>query len=129
MKGLLVLSAVLLALPCMAFAGPVPDTGQADCYDDANYMACQSPGGDYYGQDAQYSCNPRSYADLGNGIVRDTITDLEWQQNSPYDTYRWQEAVDYCNNLELGGHSDWRLPSIRELSNANWWASTTARGQ
>jgi len=116
MKGLLLLSAVLLALPCMTFAGAVPDTGQADCYNDANYIACQSPGGDYYGQDAQYSCNPRSYTDLGTGIVRDNITDLEWQQNSPYDTYRWQEAVDYCNNLELGGHSDWRLPSIKELS-------------
>ena len=28
---------------------------------------------------------------------------------------KWQEAIDYCNNLDYGGHSDWRLPNKEEL--------------
>jgi len=28
----------------------------------------------------------------------------------------WQEAVDYCKNLNYGGKSDWRLPKIKELA-------------
>ena len=27
----------------------------------------------------------------------------------------WQGAIDYCSNLSLGGHSDWRLPKKSEL--------------
>jgi hypothetical protein len=27
----------------------------------------------------------------------------------------WNAAVDFCNNLIYSGHSDWRLPSRKEL--------------
>ena len=27
----------------------------------------------------------------------------------------WQDAVDFCRNLEFAGHLDWRLPSRKEL--------------
>ncbi|MBR6244279.1 DUF1566 domain-containing protein [bacterium] len=27
----------------------------------------------------------------------------------------WQSAINYCQNLNEGGHSDWRLPNIDEL--------------
>jgi Protein of unknown function (DUF1566) len=27
----------------------------------------------------------------------------------------WQDAVDFCRNLEFAGHSDWRLPTRTEL--------------
>ena len=60
--------------------------------------------------------NPQSYTDLGNGIVRDNVTGLEWQQATAPGTYTWQQAIDYCNNLSLGGKDDWRLPTIKELS-------------
>ncbi len=116
MKRLLFASAVVLMLSGFAYAGTLPDTGQTRCYDEDSEISCPAPGQEFYGQDAQYSCNPRSYTDLGNGTVCDNVTGLEWQQKSAPDTYRWQEAFDYCNNLELGNHDDWRLPTIEELS-------------
>ena len=27
----------------------------------------------------------------------------------------WQDAVDFCKELEFAGHADWRLPSRKEL--------------
>ncbi len=116
MKQLFFVSTFVLVLPYAAFAGALPDTGQTRCYDEDSEISCPAPGQDFYGQDAQYSCNPRSYTDLGNGIVRDTVTGLEWQQDTAPDTYRWQEALDYCDTLELDDHDDWRLPTIQELS-------------
>jgi hypothetical protein len=60
-------------------------------------------------------CAPKSYTNLGNGIVRDNVTSLEWQQATAPGTYTWQQALDYCAGLSLGGHSDWRLPDQKEL--------------
>jgi formylglycine-generating enzyme required for sulfatase activity len=39
-----------------------------------------------------------------------------WQQAVPATQYAWADAVAYCPTLTLAGHSDWRLPSIIELS-------------
>jgi len=30
-------------------------------------------------------------------------------------TYTWKDALSYCENLVLGGYSDWRLPNTKEL--------------
>lgn len=63
--------------------------------------------------------NPR-FADLGDGTVKDNLTGLEWVK-LPYSlsgnsgAMNWNAAVDFCNNLVYAGHSDWRLPSRREL--------------
>jgi len=96
---------------------PIPDTGQTKCYDDSGEITCPSTGQPFYGQDAQYSCNPHSYTDLGNGIVRDNVTGLEWQQATNLgEKGFWEEASSYCEGLLLGGYSDWRMPTVKELS-------------
>ena len=48
-------------------------------------------------------------------IVTDSITGLEWQDNTIGEEMEWQEAITYCEDLSLGGYSDWRLPNINEL--------------
>ncbi|MCP4674574.1 MAG: DUF1566 domain-containing protein [Deltaproteobacteria bacterium] len=40
----------------------------------------------------------------------ETFANLCWQYPYPDTDYTWQEAMDYCDNLTLAGHSDWRLP-------------------
>ena len=94
----------------------LPDTGQTKCYNNSAEIPCPQPGQPFYGQDAQYGPNHQSYTDLGNGIVKDNVTGLEWQQATAPGTYTWQEAINYCENLTLGGYDDWRLPTIKELS-------------
>jgi hypothetical protein len=99
MKPLVIFSICIILVCCSAAAaGPVPDTGQS----------------------SDFTCNPHSYTDLGNGVIRDNVTGLLWQQAAAPGIrdgkYDWQEAVDYCDNLTLAGYTDWRLPSIKELS-------------
>ena len=48
-------------------------------------------------------------------IVSDNITNLEWQDDATPPAMNWQDAIDYCESLSLGGDSDWRLPNIKEL--------------
>ncbi len=58
--------------------------------------------------------NPR-FTDNGNGTITDNLTGLMWQR-VPLSTGRaWNEAIDYCNALELAGYTDWRLPNRKEL--------------
>ena len=49
-----------------------------------------------------------------DGTVTDTQSGLMWQQ-ADVDTMTWEEALAYCENLELFGYSDWRLPNRNEL--------------
>lgn len=39
---------------------------------------------------------------------------LQWSNKAPY-AMRWNDAVNYCKNLNENGHNDWRLPEINEL--------------
>ena len=97
MRQILIVSAVLMVLPSMSYAVycPIPDTGQTKCFDNDYEIPCPSPGQDFYGQDANYApCNPHSYTELGNGIVRDNVTTLEWQKEIAPGTYTWQQAID-----------------------------------
>lgn len=53
-----------------------------------------------------------------NGIAKDSATGLMWQDNNDAKTIKkdWEGAKAYCENLTLGGFSDWRLPNIYELT-------------
>ena len=99
-------------------------TGQTKCYNTESYgeITCPAEGEDFYGQDAQYAalgkCTPQSFTVktiLGNNVVFDNNTGLQWQQAFSENTFSWDDAVTHCENLTYGGYSDWRLPNHVEL--------------
>jgi hypothetical protein len=48
------------------------------------------------------------------GIVTDSQTGLEWQDNTIPSVNYETNAINYCNELDLEG-TGWRLPNINEL--------------
>jgi murein DD-endopeptidase MepM/ murein hydrolase activator NlpD len=101
-----------------AYLSRTPDTGQSKCYDNAQTITCPAPDDPFYGQDANYSITPPSYEVKtieGHEVVIDHITGLTWQRNDDGVKRTWSEAMDYCEDLCIAGHSDWRLPTKKEL--------------
>lgn len=92
-------------------------SGQTTLYDhDGAVVSSLNIGDAFYGQDASYlKGKEMSYQDNGNETVTDNNTGLMWQQIPTSDEFTWQEAVDYCNDLEFGGYDDWRMPNLKEL--------------
>jgi len=45
----------------------------------------------------------------------DPATGLMWAKKDNGSNVTWQQATDYCRNLQLAGYSGWRLPAIGEL--------------
>ena len=55
-----------------------------------------------------------NFTDNGDGSVTDNNTGLIWQQGEDGQK-TWEDAIAYCEDLSLAGHTDWRLPNIKEL--------------
>jgi Protein of unknown function (DUF1566) len=53
--------------------------------------------------------------DVQTDVVRDLRTRLTWQRLVPADKLSLAAAGQYCADLNLGGHDDWRLPSMQEF--------------
>jgi hypothetical protein len=60
-----------------------------------------------------------SLKDNGDGTVTDQRTGLIWQKVQADKAMSWEEALQYCENLNLAHHADWRLPNIKELRSVN----------
>ncbi len=63
---------------------------------------------------------------LGQAVVLDAATGLGWQgctaglegndcATGEIKTYSWKDALAYCEGLSWGGHTDWRVPNMKEL--------------
>ncbi|MFI3302888.1 MAG: DUF1566 domain-containing protein [Rikenellaceae bacterium] len=111
-------AALLLVTFCYGqLSYPINATGQTKCYDDkGNEIKAPKAGDKLYGQDANYlSGSPMSFKDNGDGTITDQNTGLMWQQIPTPEGMTWAQAKEYCEKLELGGHSDWRMPTLKEL--------------
>jgi hypothetical protein len=122
-KTIAVLTLSFLCInPSAAFK--LPDTGQTKCYQVVLPFEIPCDG---TGQDGAYTINPPSYSDKGNGTVTDNNTGLMWQKEDDNQIYNWYQASgtydatynpssqSVCGSLNLGDHTDWRLPTNREL--------------
>lgn len=61
----------------------------------------------------QYGKN--SFIDNKNGTLSDKSTNLIWTKTDSKKAMSWQDALEYAQNLEYAGYSDWRLPNAKEL--------------
>lgn len=48
-------------------------------------------------------------------IWEDSETGLIWTVEDSGSDSNWSQAKNYCESLTLGGHTDWRLPTLDEL--------------
>jgi hypothetical protein len=61
------------------------------------------------------------FTDNGDGTITDAATGLMWlkddvtsNSDGPWEV-DFETAIDTCEDLEAGGHDDWRLPNMKEL--------------
>jgi hypothetical protein len=95
----------------------VVDTGQTHCFSDTGQiLKVPAPGEPFHGQDAFYEGAKPAYRDHGDGTVSDLNTGLMWQKTPELDRkLTFAEAKERAVQCRLAGHSDWRLPTIKEL--------------
>ncbi|MFS1424889.1 DUF1566 domain-containing protein [Shewanella sp. 10N.286.48.B5] len=64
-------------------------------------------------QDSGFHTN--DFIDNNDKTVTDKLTNLQWQQEVGPSRRDWENSIQYCENLELAGKKDWRLPQVKEL--------------
>lgn len=92
----------------------IVDTGVKTFYNASSTITEPLEGQSFYGQDANYDGNQPSYTDNGDGTITDNVTGLIWQKDMG-SKMSFDEAKTYVALLRLGGYSDWRIPTIKEL--------------
>ena len=93
---------------------PIVDTNQDFCSNNSALMDCPDEGESFFGQDAQYAGNKPNYTDNGDGTITDNVTGLMWEK-SMGEKMSFAEAFEKAESSTLGGYSDWRVPTIKEL--------------
>jgi len=51
-----------------------------------------------------------------DGTVTDTKTGLMWAAKDNGELINWTNARSYCQSYSGGGHTDWRMPTLAELT-------------
>lgn len=97
----LLLSTISLAQSVTKSMLLLPDTGQTNSYTTT------------FGEDHDYSINPPSFTNNGNGTITDNVTGLMWKQADDGEMI-YENAAPFCDALSYAGYTDWRLPSPME---------------
>jgi len=75
-------------------------------YSDARYYVRCVRGDESYGQN--------SFKIVDSDTVIDEATNIMWER-SDHSSSDYADALDICNDSEVGGYTDWRLPNVKEL--------------
>ena len=54
--------------------------------------------------------------DNKDGTVTDRVTGVMWKQETEGVKRAWEPSIQYCEDLEFAGYSDWKLPHNKELA-------------
>ncbi len=111
---LTIMNATLLYAADQGLNYPIVDTGQVRCYSHRAEIAYPQAGKTYFGQDAQYNGLQPAYRNNGDGTVTDLNTRLMWTQD-PGTKKTYPQAIAEASACRVGGYTDWRLPTIKEL--------------
>ena len=105
-----------------------------------------SKNNEYYVRCVRREQTVQAFTDNGDGTVTDSTTGLMWEQQPDNFSGTWEEALMYCENLDLADQTDWRPPNVKELEsltdesqyapaidttmfpntlNTGYWSSTT----
>jgi len=60
---------------------------------------------------------PREYVNNGDGTITDKVTGLVWEKEGASSLYcrEAQKRIENLNDRKLGGHGNWRIPTLEEL--------------
>ena len=110
--------------PATAGSCAIVGTGQLTFWNSAGKeISASAKGAPFYGQDAQFPGTAPSYKDNGDGTISDLVTGLMWTKTpdvngdgkiNAADKLTLSQALERAGTLRAGGHSDWRLPTIKE---------------
>lgn len=93
---------------------PIVDTKVQDFTSNTAIITTPTIGNAFYGQDATYHGNEPSYTDNGNLTITDNVTGLMWEKDMGT-KITYTDAVSKASSSTLGGYTDWRVPTIKEL--------------
>jgi Protein of unknown function (DUF1566) len=94
---------------------PILATAQDRCFgNDGTNIDCPPPGAPLSGQDAQHPGSLPALRDNGDGTVSELVSGLQWAR-APSRPMPFADVGTYAAESRLGGHDDWRVPTIREL--------------
>jgi hypothetical protein len=104
---------------------PVVGTGQRSFWNSAGEsITAPAKGQAFYGEDTQFPGTEPSYKNNDDGTISDLVTGLTWTQTpdvngdgkiNASDKLKLSQAIERARTLRVGGYSDWRLPTIKEL--------------
>ncbi|SDW24105.1 Protein of unknown function [Lutibacter oricola] len=105
---------VIIDLPTTNKPYTIVDTGIIDSYSNDALISKPSQGNSFFGQDSNYLGNQPSYTNNKDGTITDNVTGLMWEQDMG-SKITFTEAFTKASNSSLGNHTDWRVPTLKEL--------------
>ncbi|WP_394241050.1 Lcl C-terminal domain-containing protein [Vibrio astriarenae] len=109
------MSSLIFPVYAQVKAPILPGTGQSVQYDTEGKPLTASESSLYTGQDASFEATPLRYQDNGDGTITDLNTGLMWQKSHDTTKRNLTDSIAVVEAMTLGGHDDWRLPTIKEL--------------